>query len=65
MSKANFTVTSKYHSMTRVVIILDEAGYFQSVLTDSEINVEVLQRGKGDDDNKINSAEQELEEVTV
>ena len=65
MSKANFTVTSKYHSMIRVVIILDEVGCFQSVLTDSEINIEVLQRGKGDDDNKIDSAEQELEEVTV
>ena len=65
MSKANFTVTSKYHSMTRVVIILDEAGYFQSVLTDSEINAEVLRRGEGDNDNKIDSAEQELEEVTV
>ena len=51
--------------MIRVVIILDEVGCFQSVLTDSEINIEVLQRGKGDDDNKIDSAEQELEEVTV
>ena len=51
--------------MTRVVIVLDEGGCFQSLLTDSEINAEVLRRGEGDNDNKIDSAEQELEEVTV
>jgi hypothetical protein len=47
--------------MTRVVIVLDAEGVYQSTYADSEVSVEVLKRGA--DDKAIDAAEQSLDEV--
>jgi hypothetical protein len=49
--------------MTKVVIVLDAEGNFEAVLTDSEIEVKVLKRES--DDNEIDKAESELEQVEI
>lgn len=47
--------------MDTIKIIVDEKGKLQSILTDSEINIQVLKRGK--DDAAIDEVEAALEEV--
>lgn len=49
--------------MQNVIIILNEDGTFESVLTDSEMNVKVLRKGK--DDVKIEEAESIFEQVEL
>lgn len=47
--------------MTKIAIIINEDGVFDTVLGDSEIDVVVLKRGT--DDRQIDKAEGELTEV--
>lgn len=47
--------------MTRIVIIVDEKGVYQSTLADSEADVRVLRREE--DDSLIEEAESQLDEI--
>ena len=47
--------------MTQITVILNEDGKFETVLSDSEVNLKVLRRGT--DDNDIDVAETVLEAI--
>jgi hypothetical protein len=49
--------------MTKIAIIIGTDGSFESVLSDTEIDVQILQRGKHD--NTIDRVENALEQVEV
>jgi hypothetical protein len=49
--------------MTKVAIVLNSDGTFESVHCNEELDVSVLQRGK--DDDKIDSVEVVMEEVEI
>jgi hypothetical protein len=47
--------------MTKIIIIIDENGTFENALSDTEVELQVLQRGT--DDSKIDTAESDLEVI--
>jgi hypothetical protein len=49
--------------METTIIILNEKGQLDSILTDSESNIKVLKRGK--DDDKIDQYEASLDVVDI